>query len=133
MYFVSSTKYMCQQTKFCSTLRGLTAWSGEIYPRNARVFQYPQSNSETYRINQLKNKNYKAVSIDEEKIWGVFSLPLCKGRGKKIRLLTYVFLCSGHILLNIIFDVNFFHLLIAMLFLVLLEIWKCLCQKRRTN
>ena len=59
---------MYQQIKFSSTLKGLTAWSSEIYPRNARVFQYPQSSNETYRINQLKNKNYKAVSIDEEKI-----------------------------------------------------------------
>ena len=44
-----------------------TPYSSGIYPRDAKIFQYPQINQCDTVINKLKNKNHIIISIDAKK------------------------------------------------------------------
>ena len=52
-----------------------TSWPKGLYPRDARILQYFQSNNVIHHINNLKDKNHMIVSIDAEKAFDKIQHP----------------------------------------------------------
>ena len=50
-----------------------TPYSRGIYPRDAKIFQYPQINQCDTVINKLKDKNHIIISIDVAKAFENYS------------------------------------------------------------
>ena len=62
----------------------MTIKSG-LYPRDARILQYPQSINVIHHINKLKDKNHMIISIDAQKAFDKIQHPFMIKKKKSLQ------------------------------------------------
>ena len=62
-------------------------WSSGIYPRDTKIFQYPQINQyNIYHIHKLKNKSHMTISINVEKVFDKIQNPFMIKTLQKVQI-----------------------------------------------